>query len=192
MPLIKRYPNRKLYNTAAKQYVTLEQITEMIKRGDDVQVIDHETGEDLTSLTLSQIILEQEKKQSGFLPKSLMTNLIRTGGGTLDYLFRSLQGTLPLPFHAIEERITKLVTTGILSAEQARSVLKVLQSGGESLSVDENMTHLLHRLNIPTGQDVEDLREKLMLLNARLDELIAESQPAAQEANDTPSVEPNS
>ena len=53
MPLIKRYPNRKLYDTEAKQYVTLEQIAELIRSGKDVQVIDHESGEDLTALTLS-------------------------------------------------------------------------------------------------------------------------------------------
>ncbi len=62
MPLIKRYPNRKLYDTEAKRYVTLENITEMIQKGEEVQVVDYESGEDLTNLTLTQIILEQEKK----------------------------------------------------------------------------------------------------------------------------------
>jgi polyhydroxyalkanoate synthesis repressor PhaR len=180
MPLIKRYPNRKLYNTEAKQYITLDQIAEMIKAGNDVQVIDHESGEDLTSLTLSQVILDQEKKQSGFLPQSLMTNLIRTGGNTLDYLLHTLQGTVALP-GALEERITKLVATGILTAEQARSVLKALQPGGESSVVDESVTHLLHRLNIPTGHDVDELRQKLTLLSAQLDELAKEIPASDQE-----------
>ena len=61
MPIIKRYPNRKLYDTAAKQYVSLDGIAAMIRRGDEVQVVDHATGEDLTTLTLTQIIVEQEK-----------------------------------------------------------------------------------------------------------------------------------
>jgi len=180
MPLIKRYPNRKLYNTEAKQYITLDQIAEMIKAGNDVQVIDHESGEDLTSLTLSQVILDQEKKQSGFLPQSLMTNLIRTGGNTLDYLLHTLQGTVALP-GALEERITKLVATGILTAEQARSVLKALQPGGESSVVDESVAHLLHRLNIPTSHDVDELRQKLTLLSAQLDELAKEIPASDQE-----------
>ena len=72
MPLIKRYPNRKLYDTEAKTYVTLDQLTVLIQHGADVQVIDHETGEDLTNLTLTQIILEQEKKRAGFLPRQLI------------------------------------------------------------------------------------------------------------------------
>lgn len=62
MPTIKRYPNRKLYDTEAKRYVTLEQITQQIQQGHEVQVIDYETGEDLTNVTFSQIIFEQEKR----------------------------------------------------------------------------------------------------------------------------------
>ncbi|MGD8735253.1 MAG: polyhydroxyalkanoate synthesis regulator DNA-binding domain-containing protein, partial [Anaerolineae bacterium] len=55
MTRIKRYPNRKLYDTEAKQYITLEGIAALIRQGNEVQVIDHATGEDLTALTLTQI-----------------------------------------------------------------------------------------------------------------------------------------
>jgi len=68
MPVIKRYPNRKLYDTQAKQYITLDRIAELIREGTDIQVIDHASGEDITALTLSQVIFEQEKRQSGFYP----------------------------------------------------------------------------------------------------------------------------
>ncbi len=66
MPVIKRYPNRKLYDTAAKQYVSLDGIAELIRGGADVQVVDYTTGEDLTALILMQVIVEQEKKQERF------------------------------------------------------------------------------------------------------------------------------
>ena len=84
MPLvIKRYPNRKLYDTEAKRYVTLDQVTVLIQDGQEIQVVDHESGEDLTNLTLTQIILEQEKKSDdGFLPRSVLTGLIRAGDQT--------------------------------------------------------------------------------------------------------------
>lgn len=188
MPLIKRYPNRKLYDTEAKQYITLEQIADMIRAGDDVQVIDYESGEDLTTLTLSQVIFDQEKKRSGFLPRSLMTSLIRTGGGTLDALLRTLQDSLPLRASILEERIAKLVATGTLTADQAKSVLKALQSSSDLSAVDENIVHLLHRLNIPTSRDVEDLREKLALLNAQLDELTADT-TASNTGKSTPAAD---
>ena len=80
MPVIKRYPNRKLYDTEAKGYITLEQIGELIRDGQDIQVVDHATGEDLTALTLTQVILEQERKRSGSLPQTVLTGLIQAGG----------------------------------------------------------------------------------------------------------------
>ncbi|MCK5314811.1 MAG: polyhydroxyalkanoate synthesis regulator DNA-binding domain-containing protein, partial [Anaerolineales bacterium] len=70
---IKRYPNRKLYDTEAKQYITLDEIADLIRQGQEIRVTDNVTGEDLTAVTLSQIIFEQEKKQSGFLPRSVLT-----------------------------------------------------------------------------------------------------------------------
>ena len=90
MPVIKSYPNRKLYDPEAKRYVTLDHIPALIQVIEDGVVIDLETGEDLTNLTLSQIIFEQQKKGSGLLSRSLLTNLIRTSGDTLEQMRRAL------------------------------------------------------------------------------------------------------
>ena len=60
--IIKRYANRKLYDTEHSRYVTLDQISEMIRNGDDVKIVDNKTKEDLTTVTLAQIIFEEEKK----------------------------------------------------------------------------------------------------------------------------------
>src|SRR3569833_1971790 len=62
--IIKRYANRKLYDTEHSRYVTLDQISEMIRNGDDVKIVDNKTKEDLTSVTLAQIIFEEDKKRS--------------------------------------------------------------------------------------------------------------------------------
>jgi polyhydroxyalkanoate synthesis repressor PhaR len=186
MPLIKRYPNRKLYDTEAKQYVTLEQIAELIRSGKDVQVIDHESGEDLTSLTLSQVIFEMEKRQSGFLPTSLMTNLIRSGGETVESMFRLVQGSLPLGAAMLEDKLNRLVSSGILSHDQAHSVTHALQSGTNLSTLDENVAVLLNRLNIPTSHDVDELRQKLETLNAQLDALTNEQPPASTEDPNKP------
>ena len=78
--IIKRYANRKLYDTQHSRYVTLDQISEMIRNGDDVKIIDNKTKEDLTSVTLAQIIFEEEKKQRSFLPLQAMRNIIQNGG----------------------------------------------------------------------------------------------------------------
>ena len=77
--IIKRYANRKLYDTQHSRYVTLEQISDMIRAGDDVKIIDNKSKEDLTSVTLAQIIFEEEKKRS-FMPLTAMRHIIQSGG----------------------------------------------------------------------------------------------------------------
>ncbi len=83
MVLIKRYPNRKLYDTTAKRYITLRQVAELIYRGHAIQVIDHASGEDLTSLTLAQVVLEMEKRSGGSLPLAALIALLQAGSSTL-------------------------------------------------------------------------------------------------------------
>src|SRR5262249_50403467 len=80
--IVKRYANRKLYDTQRSRYVTLEQIAEMIRSGEDVKIVDNNSKEDLTAITLTQIIFEEEKKGS-FLPLSALRNIIQSGGNSI-------------------------------------------------------------------------------------------------------------
>jgi polyhydroxyalkanoate synthesis repressor PhaR len=89
--VIKRYANRKLYDTQHSRYVTLDQISEMIRAGDDVKIVDNKTKEDLTSVTLAQIIFEEEKKQRSFLPLQAMRNIIQHGGESFSQLVSEAQ-----------------------------------------------------------------------------------------------------
>jgi polyhydroxyalkanoate synthesis repressor PhaR len=84
MRVIKRYANRKLYDTQRSRYVTLDQIAEMIRSGEDVKIVDNNSKEDLTSITLAQIIFEEEKKQKSFLPLGAMRNIIQQGGEAIE------------------------------------------------------------------------------------------------------------
>jgi len=93
--IIKRYANRKLYDTEHSRYVTLDQISEMIRNGDDVKIVDNKTKEDLTTVTLAQIIFEEEKKQRSFLPLAAMRNIIQSGGEWFAEAQRRVVGILP-------------------------------------------------------------------------------------------------
>ena len=93
--IIKRYANRKLYDTEHSRYVTLDQISEMIRAGDDVKIVDNKTKEDLTTVTLAQIIFEEEKKQRSFLPLGAMRNIIQSGGEWFAEAQRRVQSILP-------------------------------------------------------------------------------------------------
>lgn len=157
MPIIKRYPNRKLYDTEAKRYVTLESITQMIQNGQDVQVIDYETGDDLTNLTLSQIIFEQEKKGSGFLPRALLTNLIQASGQTIDQVRRTLLGGEP-------------------PAKQEEEQAPVEEEVSPLHRVDDMFQDVLKTLNVPTNRDLQRLQAQLDELNSKIAAMLAEEQ----------------
>jgi polyhydroxyalkanoate synthesis repressor PhaR len=98
--VIKRYANRKLYDTQHSRYVTLDQISEMIRNGDEVKIVDNKTKEDLTSVTLAQIIFEEEKKQRSFLPLTAMRNIIQNGGEWIAEAQRRVTSILPFKGHA--------------------------------------------------------------------------------------------
>jgi len=183
MSTIKRYPNRKLYDLERKRYVTLDDIATLIQAGEDVQVVDHETGDDLTGITLSQIIFEREKKRSGFLPQSILTSLVRTGGGTLDYLRRSFHPSLSvlrLLEEEIDNRIDSLVSKGELAQEEADRLRKEIYEGASSTAKgvlpDLRVEAALERLNVPTSSDVKDLQAQVEMLMERVDLLLASTQ----------------
>ena len=81
--MIKRYQNRKLYDMVDSCYVTLEDIRDMLKAGEDIRVIDNASKEDLTSVTFAQIIFEEEKKTKGVLPLNTFKEIIATSGEAL-------------------------------------------------------------------------------------------------------------
>lgn len=84
--VVKKYGNRRLYDTEDSRYVTLEEVAERIRRGDDVQVVDAKTGHDLTQVTLAQIILES-RGAARLLPVPLLRQLIRMGDDALAEFF---------------------------------------------------------------------------------------------------------
>jgi polyhydroxyalkanoate synthesis repressor PhaR len=92
--VIKRYSNRKLYDTQESRYVTLEEIEEMIRGGKEISVVDASTGEDLTSVTLAQIILENERNHRAALPSAFLHQLVKHGEAWQDFVQRSMRSSL--------------------------------------------------------------------------------------------------
>ena len=84
--VVKKYANRRLYNTATSSYVTLDDLATMIKQGGDFVVYDAKTGEDLTRSVLTQIIVEQEQKGQNLLPISFLRQLIGFYGDNMQFL----------------------------------------------------------------------------------------------------------
>jgi polyhydroxyalkanoate synthesis repressor PhaR len=182
MPVIKRYPNRKLYDTEAKQYITLDGIATLIRQGREVTVVDHATGEDLTAVTLTQIIFEQEKKRSGFLPQAVLTGLVQAGGDTMGTLRRALASPLNLARQVdeeIERRVQALISRGELAAEEGRHLRDQLLAPGHrqpeaAWPSEEHLEEMLTRRGIPTHDDLQQVLEQLETLATKLDNV---SQP---------------
>jgi polyhydroxyalkanoate synthesis repressor PhaR len=80
--VVTRYENRKLYDAAAGRYVTLEDVGAMVAAGEDVAVVDRKTGEDLTNLTLAQVILDGIRSQTARIPRQILAHLVRLAFGT--------------------------------------------------------------------------------------------------------------
>jgi polyhydroxyalkanoate synthesis repressor PhaR len=92
--VIKRYSNRKLYDTQESRYVTLEELEELIRAGKEIAVVDVSTGEDLTSVTLAQIILENERNHRATLPTAFLHQLIKHGQAWQDFIQKSFRSSL--------------------------------------------------------------------------------------------------
>lgn len=190
MPLIKRYPNRKLYDTEARQYITLDEIAELVRRGEDVQVLEHASGADLTALTLSQIVFELQKKQPSFLPHNLLAALIHGGTQRLSSVLSALGLDAPmlgeLVDAEIQHRVEELVARGELDVEQGSLWLEKLaqtsldetepelHQRAAQLITPERIEEILRHLPIPTQKDLHTLQEQLEQLEAALDQISAQ------------------
>lgn len=79
--VIKRYANRKLYDPGERRYVTLENVAGFVARGEEVEIVDQATGEDLTNLVLAQVLLEGVRQRTARIPRQVLARLIRLAGG---------------------------------------------------------------------------------------------------------------
>lgn len=185
MPVIKRYSNRKLYDTEAKQYVTLERIADLIRRGEEVHVVDHATGEDLTALTLTQIILEQQKKAGGFLPRTVLTSLIQAGGDTLHTVKRAMGSAASLAHQVdeeIERRILALVHQGELSMAEGQHLIEKLLAPSRPPQAtvwpsEQDVEQALAARGVPTRDELRRLAQEVEALSAKLEAIGRSAQP---------------
>jgi polyhydroxyalkanoate synthesis repressor PhaR len=93
--LLKKYTNRRLYDTEKSAYVTLDYVTETIRRGRPIEVRDAKTGEDVTSAILTQIVLEEARKKKYLLPPPLLYLIIQYGENVLtDFFEKYLEQTI--------------------------------------------------------------------------------------------------
>jgi len=145
--LIKKYANRKLYDTRTSRYITLEGIAELVRNGHEIKVVDRDNGNDLTQLTLSQLVLSHEKHGPGRLVDAGGEVIHDRGQALLDYVRK----TLNVP--------SDLKT----QMERRREDLEE--------RADEAMAGALRRLRIPSHTDIDRINERLDRISAQLKKL---------------------
>lgn len=96
--IIKRYQNRKLYDTFQSCYVTLEEISQIIREGNEIQVIDNKSKNDITYMTQIQLLFDQERKSIKPADTDLLKRVIRSEDGTLTGYIKALEAKLNLDF----------------------------------------------------------------------------------------------
>lgn len=141
--LIKRYDNRKLYDPGAKRYVTIADLARMIGRGEEVRVEDQRTGEDMTNVTLAQVVLEGLKQRTAAVPRQVLTRLIRLGAGAGP---RS-KWMAPQEGAARARREAEAIVAGLLS--RGRLTLE------EGLALRQEITESIHRLVTEAQHGIE-------------------------------------
>ena len=169
MPLIKRYSNRKLYDVDASAYITLEDIAEMVRRGDEIKVVDYASGTDLTALTLTQVIFDQEKKLGGLLPQAILTRLLRAGNTTLQTIRGGMMAFLD-PIQYVEDEIRRrlmlLVDEGSMTPEESQRL-------GDLLVASRMRPAPLSPAEPAQPQEVDALRIQVEQLEKELERLQA-------------------
>jgi len=166
--LIKRYANRKLYNTDTSRYITLKGIAELLDEGQEVRVVDNESGEDITKVALSQILVDSERKNSA-LPRSLLHQIMERGGdlvyGALKRGMDDAQGGIG----EIQGRLRRIVNT---EGEGGR-LSDWIAFGPRDL--DRHLQRAVERvfqvLDLPRRSDVEALNRNLLRVAEAVEKL---------------------
>ena len=185
--VIKRYTNRKLYDTVESRYVTLDETAQMIKGGAEVKIIDNRSKEDLTSVTLAQIIFEEEKKRSQ-MPLSVLREIIRHGGEAVAGFYAEKAGTLVgklgelrTKTETIRDELEQKVrgVTGMFrkEGEGAPSPVKEVMAAGERAvdelrgKVDTAVKTVVETLGGPAAAEIDRLQKRVQELEKKLAEL---------------------
>jgi polyhydroxyalkanoate synthesis repressor PhaR len=153
--LIKRYANRKLYNTETSRYITLKGIAELLEQDQEVKVIDNETGEDITTVTLSQILVDTERGGRA-VPGNLLSELFQKGG---DALYGALRRSVDDTREGVEEFQRNM--RKMLGQEDGRTEWVAFTPPDLESIVQHTMERVVAMLDIPTRADIDALNDRL-------------------------------
>ncbi len=180
--IIKKYSNRKLYDTKEKKYVNLSEVSRLIREGAEVKVINNKTKEDVTSLVLAQIIVEQEKTKKILLPSIFSPlKLLKKGGEDMFKLGRKMflggLGLASLTKERANEIAQELIKKGELSQSESKEfVIDIMDKAEKEKDrliekIKPEIDKSLEKMNFASKKCVDNLEKKIDELGNKIDQL---------------------
>ncbi len=178
---IKKYANRKMYDTVRKRYVSLDQLARLIQEGEEVVVEENETGEDITGSVVSQILAREKKTGDEAAPVSTLIGLLRKGRGTMaGYARRStemLQGAVTLAEDEIDKLVGGLVKNEEISESEGSRLKSEMLGRADNFrkwvgeKVDQRVNEALSMMNLATKDQVTRLNDQITALSKTVERL---------------------
>jgi polyhydroxyalkanoate synthesis repressor PhaR len=179
MHRIKKYANRKLYDTTDKKYISRTRLSELIKQGKDIIIIDNETGEDLTASIVSSLIATTRGKAGGTVSSGVLIQLFRKGGNALtDYAKKYVsfwQRSFTMAEDEIDDMVKKLVKSKEISTSEGTRLKKEIMGFTTSLkgwisdTVDKRLKEVLSATNLATKDHISELNLRIKTLEKKLE-----------------------
>ena len=161
---IKKYTNRRLYDTESSAYITLDRLAQMVREGREFEVVDAKTGDDITRQVLTQIIVEEESRGATMLPLSFLKQLIGLYGN-------SMQNFVPQYLEAAMDAFQRNQNAvrdafgGNVFADIAKRNMAMFEDASRAFS-GKGKTE-----SKPSGSEVDELKAELAALQAKVDKL---------------------
>lgn len=178
MHRIKKYANRKLYDTTDKKYISRARLSELIKQGKDIHIVDNETGEDLTASIVSSLIATTRGKAGGTVSSGVLIQLFRKGGNALTDYAKRYVSLWQRSFVMAEDEIDHMVKGLVKNKEISKSegtrlkneIIGYTSSIKEWISdtIDRRLKEVLSATNLATKDQVSSLTERIHILEEKL------------------------
>ncbi len=192
---IKKYANRKLYDTTDKKYVSLDRLSELIKAGEEVAIEDNETGEDITAAVISQLLAREKKDGETDLPAGMLIQFLRKGRGTVAGYAKKYaglwQGAMTMAEDEIDKLVSLLVKDKEISESEGFRLKREMMAYADGFKkwvgdkVDQRVNEVMGVMNLATKDQVVRLTEQIEALNETVERLEAMQAKAGKAAAKT-------
>ena len=176
---IKKYANRKLYDSTDKKYISMNRLSELIKKGEDVVIIDNETGKDLTASIVSSLIARAKDQAEETVSSGLLIRLFRKGGVTLTDYTKKYTSLWHKSFTMAEDELDTLLNKLIKDREISKSEGNKIRTDiigftkamklWISNTIERRITEVLDAMNLATKDHVNQLERRITLLEKKLE-----------------------